>query len=58
MEVSGHLHAPVALPPGKEPPVRMEEKAGWAPESVWTRWRREEISVPAENRTPVVQPLV
>jgi hypothetical protein len=26
-----------------------------APESIWTLWRREKLSVPAENRTPVVQ---
>jgi hypothetical protein len=28
MEVSGQLHAPAALPPGKEPPVPIE-KGGW-----------------------------
>jgi hypothetical protein len=33
----GELHAPVALPLGKDPPVTI----GWAPESVWTLWRRE-----------------
>jgi hypothetical protein len=28
---SGHLHAPVALPPEKEP-----SEVGWTPDSVWT----------------------
>jgi hypothetical protein len=32
MEVSGQLHAPDALPPGKEPPVPIGQEAGWAPE--------------------------
>jgi hypothetical protein len=41
MEVSGLLHAPVALPPGEEPPVPIGQEARWAPDSVWTLWRRE-----------------
>jgi hypothetical protein len=32
MEVSGQLHAPAVLPPGKEPPVPIESEARWAPE--------------------------
>jgi hypothetical protein len=91
MEVSGQLHAPVALPPrkvsvcltthhtmktywgsggiavlirnlgarwtwvvsfrhrpfylrGKSPPVPIWQEAGWAPEPVWTRRRRENYS--------------
>jgi hypothetical protein len=32
MEVSGQLHDPAALPPGKEPPVPIGKEAGWAPE--------------------------
>jgi len=43
MEVSGELHAPAALPPGKEPPFTMGEEAGYIPEPVRRRWRREEI---------------
>jgi hypothetical protein len=35
------LHASAALPPGKEPPVRVGYEAGWASEPVWTLWRRE-----------------
>jgi hypothetical protein len=41
LEVTGQLHAPAALPPGKEPPVTIGKEAGWAPEPVWTTWRRE-----------------
>jgi hypothetical protein len=32
-----------ALPPGKELPVPVGWKAEWAPEPVWTRWRREKL---------------
>jgi len=43
MEVSDQLHAPTALPRGKEPPVPIKYEAGWAPEPVWTRWWREKF---------------
>jgi hypothetical protein len=33
MEVSGQLHAPAALPPGKEP---IGKEAGWVPELLWS----------------------
>jgi hypothetical protein len=36
MEVSGQIHAPAALPPGKEPLVTTGKEAGWAPDPVWT----------------------
>jgi len=36
MEVSSQLHAPVALPPGKELLVPTGEEAGWVPEPIWT----------------------
>jgi hypothetical protein len=32
MEVSGQLHAPTALSPGKEPPVPIGKEAGWTSE--------------------------
>jgi hypothetical protein len=41
MEVSGQLHASADLPPGKEPPVPIRYETGWAPDQVWTTWRRE-----------------
>jgi hypothetical protein len=36
MEVSGQLHAPVALSSGKEPLVPTGQEAEWVPEP-WTR---------------------
>jgi hypothetical protein len=41
VEMSGQLHAAVALPLRKEPPVPIGKEAGWAPEPVWTLWSRE-----------------
>jgi len=39
-----------ALPPGKEHPVPTGEEAGWAPEPIWTWWRRENpITAPDGN---------
>jgi hypothetical protein len=38
MEVSGQLHAPAALPPGKKPLVPIGYEAGWAPEPFRTWW--------------------
>jgi hypothetical protein len=38
MEASGQLHAPAALPPGKELLVPIGWEAVWASEPVWTRW--------------------
>ena len=35
MGVVGQRHAPVALPPGKDP-VPVVQEVGWAPGPVWT----------------------
>jgi hypothetical protein len=56
MEVSGQLHAPAALPPGKELLVPIGEEAGWAPEPFWTWWWREKFRE-SNPRTPIVQPV-
>jgi hypothetical protein len=39
--VSGQLHAPATLPPGKELPVPIGYEIGWTPVPVWTTWRTE-----------------
>jgi hypothetical protein len=50
MGVSGQRHAPAALlPPGKGPPVRIVQEAGWVPEPVWTQ-RLEEKSFNRPNK--------
>jgi hypothetical protein len=51
MEVSGQIHAPATFPP-----VPIGGEAGWAPEPVWTLWRRENFCT-AGNRTRAVQPV-
>jgi hypothetical protein len=43
MKMSGQLHVPAALLPEKEPKVPNGQEAGWAPESVRTRWREENV---------------
>jgi hypothetical protein len=45
MELSGKLHAPVALPP-----VPTGEKAGWASEPVWTQWQNGEKKNPCPHQ--------
>jgi hypothetical protein len=51
MEVSGQLHPLLALPLGQELPAIIGEDAGWAPDSVWSRWQREKnpITAPVGN---------
>jgi hypothetical protein len=57
MEVSGELHAPAAVQSGNEPPIPIGYEAGWASESVWMLWSKEESLASAENQTPAVCPV-
>jgi hypothetical protein len=41
MMASGQPHSPATLLMGKEPTVPIEQEALWAPELVWTLWRRD-----------------
>jgi hypothetical protein len=52
MEVTGQLHGPAALPPGKEPLLHIGQEAGWAPQPVWTPWWGEKLLAPTETRIP------
>jgi hypothetical protein len=44
MEVSGQLHAPVALIPGKSRQVPTGYKPVWVSEPVWNLWRRKNLA--------------
>jgi hypothetical protein len=52
MELSGQLHAPAALPPGKDPLVPTGKETSWAPEPVWTWWWKDKFPAPAGIWTP------
>jgi hypothetical protein len=57
--VSGQLHAPAALPPGKEPRYPLDRRLG-GPQSRSGRFGEEKILDPTGTRTPnplVVQPI-
>jgi hypothetical protein len=49
MEVSGQLHTPAALNPGKEPLVPTGQEAGWSPE-------KNSQPLPALE-PPIIQPV-
>jgi hypothetical protein len=48
MEVSGQLHASVALPPEEAAMVPFVYGAGWAPEPVWPLWSKEKSNACTE----------
>jgi hypothetical protein len=52
MEVGGQLHAPAALRPAKQTPVPIGQEAEWAPDPVYTRWRREKNPYPKRESNP------
>jgi hypothetical protein len=39
--VNGQIQTQASLLPGKEPPLSIGWEARWAPEPMWTTWRRE-----------------
>jgi len=45
MVVSGQLHAPAALRPGKQPLVPIGYEAEWAPEPFWTKKGENNIKI-------------
>jgi hypothetical protein len=50
MWMSGQRRAPAALlPPGKGPPVPTGQKAGWAPDPVWTQRLEEKLFASARD---------
>jgi hypothetical protein len=60
MEVSGQLHAPAALLPGKEPCYPLDRRLG-GPQSSSGRGGEEKNSQHSREsnpRTPIVQPVV
>jgi hypothetical protein len=51
LEVSGRLHTSDTSIPRKEAPAPTAQGGGWAPELLWTLWRRSISPVLAWNRT-------
>jgi hypothetical protein len=57
MEVSGQLHAPTALPQGKEPLVSMDRRLG-GPQSRSGRGGEQKNSQPLPGlESPIIQPV-
>jgi hypothetical protein len=52
MDVSGHLHAPAALTPGRELPVPIGQEAGWSPEPVYDEVVKRKIPNPCRDSNP------
>jgi hypothetical protein len=58
MEMSGQLHAPAALLPGKEPLVLIGWEAAWAAVLVLTLWSIGRSLDLVGNRIAVFQPVI
>jgi hypothetical protein len=59
MDMSGRLHVPAALPPGKQPPLPLHRRLG-GPQSRSGHGGEEKIPNPrreSEPRTPIVHPV-
>jgi hypothetical protein len=41
----GQLYSTVALPTGERALIVIDQEAGSASEAVWTRWRREQLTL-------------
>jgi hypothetical protein len=52
MNISGQLHAPASLLPGKQHPIPIASESVWPPEPAWILCKREKYLAPAENRIP------
>ena len=55
MEVRGQHHAPAVLPLKK--PAPFEQDAGWAPERLWTFWRRKSFLLLLRFKHWIVWPI-
>jgi hypothetical protein len=55
MEVSGHLHAPAALPPGKDTLYSFDGRLGGPQSRTGRGGEEEKFPYPTGNRTPVVK---
>jgi len=53
MEVSGQLHAPAALPPGKNPRYSLKEETRSVSQPVWARIKeKKSLSLPYQELNP------
>jgi hypothetical protein len=54
MKVNGQLQIPALYPQRRGPPHLLNRGAWWAPEQIWTLWRRNKPLAFVENRTHVI----